>query len=83
MLERGHEGDHICDFSIDVDGNLRPHRDAPGADTVNVGRAPYYGPQTLFYGENTADAPQLVEAGQDGTYRTHDQAPERGFCVRS
>jgi hypothetical protein len=65
MLERGHEGDHICDCSIDVDGNLLPHRDAPGADIANVGRPPYYGPQTLFCGEDTPDEPQLVVAGQE------------------
>lgn len=61
-LERGHAGEHICDCSVE-DGILLPHMDdsdsVPSAEDIemgydtsgNVGRAPYYGPNTNFYGE--------------------------------
>lgn len=56
-LERGHDGEHLCPCTFDEDGKLLPHMDDPAADpdSGNVGRAPYYGPGTNFYGE---DAPE-------------------------
>lgn len=60
-LARGHEGEHVCDCSIAPDGSLLPHmNDAPGSG--NVGRAPYYGPDTRFYGE---DAPTAASQGAE------------------
>jgi hypothetical protein len=55
MLERGHSGDHLCSCSVDEDGSLLPHmnEDPEGG---NVGRAPYYGPDTKFYGEDSPNA---------------------------
>lgn len=50
-LPRGHEGEHLCSCAFDDDGNLLPHMD--DADNGNVGRAPYYGPETNFFGEDT------------------------------
>lgn len=60
-LERGHAGEHICGCSVEegVDGGaLLPHMDDADAaeDSGNVGRAPYYGPDTNFYGEDAEDA---------------------------
>lgn len=52
MLERGHDGEHLCSCTFE-NGVMLPHmNDAPGFG--NVGRAPYYGAETRFYGE---DAP--------------------------
>lgn len=43
-LPRGHTTDHVC----------RCASDEYDDETINVGAAPYYGPDTRFYGE---DAP--------------------------
>lgn len=54
-LERGHDGEHLCDCTFNEDGSLKPHMDSPEGiadDNGNVGRAPYYGPDTNFYGED-------------------------------
>jgi hypothetical protein len=53
MLDRGHEGEHLCDCTFDGEGGLLPHM--YDSDNGNVGRAPYYGHGTHFYGED-ADA---------------------------
>ena len=47
MLERGHEGDHLCRCSLDKRGRLLPYMKGG-----NVGRAPFYGRKTKFYGED-------------------------------
>ena len=48
-LERGHDGPHLCDCA-----------DIP-PEEGGVGKPPYYGPDTKFYGE---DAPaQSKDAG--------------------
>lgn len=46
-LKRGHEGGHLCECTFDTLGRLIPH-----GKGGNVGRAPYYGPNTVFYGED-------------------------------
>lgn len=51
MLERGHEGGHFCTCTYGEDGEMLPHASELG-DNGNVGRAPYYGPETCFYGED-------------------------------
>lgn len=43
---RGHRGSHVCDC-CDCEDHDRDH-EAEGC----VGRAPYYGPDTSFYGED-------------------------------
>lgn len=43
-LPRGHDGPHICECA---------DRSEPG----NVGAPPYYGPDTIFYGEDAPSAP--------------------------
>ena len=52
-LPRGHEGPHRCvcadDPGYDRDTRLYPN------GSRNVGAPPYYGPDTVFYGE---DAPK-------------------------
>ncbi len=48
-LERGHEGD--CDCGCCDCGNAHP--DA-GGGVLCVAKAPYYGPETRFYGEDVA-----------------------------
>lgn len=40
MLERGHDGPHVCDCAGDPEIQER------------VGKPPYYGADTLFYGED-------------------------------
>lgn len=45
-LVRGHRGDCICECGYDEHGRRRPHGDG------NVGCAPYYGPETRFYGRD-------------------------------
>lgn len=45
-LQRGHEGQHDCGC-CDC-----PDHDADHEDTGCVGKAPYYGPHTNFYGED-------------------------------
>jgi hypothetical protein len=55
-LERGHEGDHLCTCTFVDDDPAKPmlpHAHDPGVDNGNVGRPPYYGPDTRFYGEDT------------------------------
>lgn len=55
-LERGHDGEHRCDCTWDWEGRLRAHSDdVPDdhEDSGNVGRAPYYGLDTHFYGEDS------------------------------
>lgn len=51
-LERGHDGPHECGCALDqgVDPETREYADDPGV--FNVGAAPYYGPNTRFYGED-------------------------------
>lgn len=49
-LERGHDGEHLCICTFAEDGSLLPHMDDD--DNGNVGRAPYYGPDTRFYGDD-------------------------------
>lgn len=51
-LPRGHDGDHLCPCALDENGILLPHMNDAG--NGNVGRAPYYGPETRFYGEDAA-----------------------------
>lgn len=41
-LPRGHEGPHICDCAYEPEEE----------NVVNVGKPPYYGPETTFYGED-------------------------------
>jgi hypothetical protein len=62
-LPRGHEGEHLCTCSFEdddpVNGALLPHANDSEpedghASNGNVGRAPYYGPDTIFYGEDAA-----------------------------
>lgn len=55
-LECGHEGPHLCECAVpdwqdyvDKGGYI----DEEGA--LNVGAPPYYGPNTKFYGEDTAN----------------------------
>lgn len=43
-LPRGHDGTCVCDCAFEPD--------EPGVE--NVGAAPYYGPDTWFYGEDAA-----------------------------
>lgn len=50
MLERGHDGEHLCSCTF-VDGEMLPHMDDE-PEFGNVGRAPYYGDITRFYGED-------------------------------
>lgn len=54
-LPRGHEGEHLCTCTFEGDdpanGALLPHMDDDDTNG-NVGRAPYYGPSTNFYGED-------------------------------
>ena len=45
-LERGHDGTHSCSCC-----NCENHPDIPEC----VGKAPYYGDNTQFYGEDTGD----------------------------
>ncbi len=49
-------GSHGCDLPRGHDGDCRCNcaDDAPEPGVLNVGAAPYYGPDTVFYGE---DAP--------------------------
>lgn len=54
ILERGHEGEHLCTCTF-VNGVMLPHMDDE-PEFGNVGRAPYYGAETRFYGED-ADGP--------------------------
>jgi hypothetical protein len=46
-LERGHKGPHVCECADD-----------PAFTEIenvkNVGAPPYYGPETVFYGEDAA-----------------------------
>ena len=49
-LVRGHDGPHMCECAWDDDNRLLPHADE--SDNGNVGCAPYYGPDTRFYGED-------------------------------
>lgn len=53
-LERGHDGPHVCICASDDEGQYNPktreYYDAPNC--FNVGAAPYYGPETRFYGED-------------------------------
>lgn len=55
-LPRGHEGDHLCECTFeddDPDKAMLPHMDdTPGEGNGNVGRPPYYGPDTNFFGED-------------------------------
>lgn len=50
-LPRGHEGPHLCDCAFGDDGSMDPRADAV-EESVNVGAPPYYGPETVFYGED-------------------------------
>lgn len=50
-LTRGHIGPHVCTgcaYDPDVDPTTRRYPDG----TLNVGRPPYYGRDTKFYGED-------------------------------
>lgn len=55
-LPCGHEGPHLCTCTYE-DGDpskpLLPHID-DDPEGGNVGRPPYYGPETNFYGEDAA-----------------------------
>jgi hypothetical protein len=58
-LSRGHEGPHLCECA------------GPDEDGVrNVGRPPYYGPNTTFYGED-------AESIEDGLRRRWAEFHER------
>lgn len=49
QLQRGHEGTCECDCCECIG----PHTDKPNKDMlVCVAKAPYYGPETKFYGED-------------------------------
>jgi hypothetical protein len=62
-LERGHDGSHECDCARDGEGNPVPREQRDeGGEFLNVGAAPYYGPDTRFYGED-AEALGLPLAG--------------------
>lgn len=52
-LERGHDGPHLCDCADDpgIDPETREYVEEPGV--YNVGAPPYYGPETIFFGEDT------------------------------
>jgi hypothetical protein len=53
-LPRDHEGPHLCICAhVDDDPSkpLLPHMD-DDPEGGNVGRPPYYGPKTRFYGED-------------------------------
>lgn len=51
-LERGHEGD--CDCGCCECGDHHPYPEWPNEQVLCVAKAPYYGPRTLFYGEDAA-----------------------------
>jgi hypothetical protein len=51
-FERGHDGQHECECARDEAGNPVPRvQEDEDGEFLNVGRAPYYGPDTRFYGE--------------------------------
>jgi len=50
--ERGHEGDCECDCCHC--GEHHPFPDWPDEDVLCVAKAPYYGPDTRFYGDDVA-----------------------------
>ncbi len=49
QLNRGHDGVCVCDDSC------RPDADEIADGMIDAGRPPYYGPDTVFYGEDAAD----------------------------
>lgn len=49
-LSRGHEGPHVCETCWD-----------PSDSEGYVGRPPYYGPETQFYGEDADAANRIGE----------------------
>lgn len=54
-LERGHDGSHVCSCCDCPDGahdGMTAPRLSDEINVVCVGRAPYYGPETRFYGED-------------------------------
>lgn len=48
-LERSHDGGHVCTCCQCPD---HPHH-PEGDEWMCVGKAPYYGPHTSFYGEDS------------------------------
>ena len=52
-LVRGHAGDCICDCADDLCADSECPNGTPTC-SCNVGAAPYYGPGTVFYGEDAA-----------------------------
>lgn len=53
-LERGHDGPHACDCCDCPDF----HTGDPDAEGVMcVAGPPYYGPETVFYGEDAVNLP--------------------------
>lgn len=59
-LVRGHDGPCLCECASEWDLDLEeayvkeglaPHMDDPHHDTGNVGCPPYYGLDTIFYGD--------------------------------
>lgn len=72
-LERGHEGEHLCSCTFFENGELVPHMNdcPPELEDEwggNVGRAPYYGSTTNFYGEDVTDE-DWRRWGPDGEMR--------------
>jgi hypothetical protein len=59
-LERGHDPDCECDC-CECENHPDPDPDNPGCAPSCVAKAPYYGPETRFYGEDAAarGLPQL------------------------
>jgi hypothetical protein len=51
-LERGHEGQHLCDCTCETHVGL-DHPDSNGC----VCAYPFYGPETKFYGEDVSGGP--------------------------
>ncbi len=54
-LERGHQGPHLCECAHpDWQNCPEGFKDSDGV--LNVGAPPYYGPETIFYGEDVNPA---------------------------
>lgn len=64
QLRRGHDGAHDCQC-CDCPSGVHPYDDG----ALCVSTAPYYGPETVFYGE---DATVETVEDIDGTLAGHD-----------
>lgn len=70
-LERAHTGGHICDCCDCPDGHhdgITAPEEIGYPGVVCVARAPYYGPETVFYGEDAQEAAARPAAreGEEG-----------------